>query len=43
MLAYATLGTRDLARAAAFYDAVLAPLGWLAGRLLRKERHPFGG
>ena len=27
MLAYATLGTRDLARAAAFYDAVLAPLG----------------
>jgi len=26
MLAYATLGTRDLARAAAFYDAVLAPL-----------------
>ena len=27
ILAYATLGTRDLARAAAFYDAVLAPLG----------------
>ncbi len=27
MLAYATLGTCDLARAAAFYDAVLAPLG----------------
>jgi catechol 2,3-dioxygenase-like lactoylglutathione lyase family enzyme len=27
MLAYATLGTRDLAKAAAFYDAVLAPLG----------------
>ena len=27
MLAYATLGTRDLARAAAFYDAVLAALG----------------
>ena len=26
MLAYATLGTCDLARAAAFYDAVLAPL-----------------
>ncbi len=27
MLAYVTLGTRDLARAAAFYDAVLAELG----------------
>lgn len=27
MLAYATLGTRDLKRAAAFYDAVLAVLG----------------
>jgi predicted lactoylglutathione lyase len=27
MLAYATLGTRDLHKAAAFYDAVLAPLG----------------
>jgi catechol 2,3-dioxygenase-like lactoylglutathione lyase family enzyme len=27
MLAYATLGTRDLARAAAFYDAVLAEIG----------------
>lgn len=27
MLAYATLGTRDLERAAAFYDAVLAELG----------------
>ena len=27
MLAYATLGTRDLARAAAFYDALLAELG----------------
>jgi predicted lactoylglutathione lyase len=27
MLAYATLGTRDLQKAAAFYDAVLAPLG----------------
>lgn len=26
-VAYATLGTRDLARAAAFYDAVLAELG----------------
>ena len=26
MLAYATLGTQDLARAATFYDAVLAPL-----------------
>jgi len=27
MLAYATFGTRDLARAAAFYDAVLAEIG----------------
>ena len=27
MLAYATLGTNDLARAATFYDAVLAELG----------------
>lgn len=27
MLAYATLGTRDLARAGAFYDAVLAEIG----------------
>ena len=27
MLAYATLGTTDLPRAAAFYDSVLAPLG----------------
>ena len=27
MLAYVTLGTQDLQKAAAFYDAVLAPLG----------------
>ena len=27
MLAYATLGTKDLARAASFYDAVLAEVG----------------
>ena len=27
MLAYATFGTTDLPRAAAFYDSVLAPLG----------------
>ena len=27
MLAYATLGTTDLPRAAAFYDSVLAPVG----------------
>lgn len=27
MLAYATLGTRDLDRAAAFYDALLADIG----------------
>ncbi len=34
MLAYATLGTRDLARAAAFYDAVLAEIG--AGRFMEE-------
>ena len=27
MIAYATIGTNDLERAAKFYDAVLAPLG----------------
>lgn len=34
MLAYATLGTKDLPKAAAFYDAVLAPLG--ASRMMEE-------
>ena len=34
MLAYATLGTNDLARAATFYDAVLAELG--ANRMMEE-------
>lgn len=29
MLGYATFGTNDLPRAAAFYDALLAPLGFV--------------
>lgn len=36
MIAYATLGTNDLARAARFYDALLAELG--AKRLIENER-----
>lgn len=36
MIGYVTLGTRDLARAAAFYDALLAGLG--AGRFMQSER-----
>ncbi len=36
MIGYVTLGTRDLARAAAFYDALLAELG--AGRFMEQER-----
>jgi catechol 2,3-dioxygenase-like lactoylglutathione lyase family enzyme len=36
MLAYATLGTNDLARASAFYDAVLSPLG--AKRFMEEEK-----
>ncbi len=36
MLAYVTLGTNDLPRAAAFYDALLAELG--AKRLMEFER-----
>ena len=31
MFGHITLGTNDLARAAAFYDAVLAPLGHVRG------------
>ncbi|MGN6151611.1 MAG: VOC family protein [Lysobacteraceae bacterium] len=37
MLAYATLGTRELARAAAFYDAVLAEIG--AKRSMEQPDH----
>lgn len=36
MLAYATLGTHDLARAAAFYDELLALLG--ATRFMEEEK-----
>lgn len=36
MIAYATLGTNDLARAARYYDALLAELG--AKRLIENER-----
>lgn len=38
MLAYATLGTRDLAPAAAFYDAVLAVIG---GKRMMEEPDYF--
>ncbi len=38
MLAYTTLGTRDLARAAAFYDAVLAVIG---GKRMMEEPDYF--
>ena len=38
MLAYATLGTNDLPRAAAFYDAVLAEIG---GRRMMEEPDSF--
>ena len=36
MIGYVTLGTNDLARAAAFYDALLAELG--AKRIMEYER-----
>ncbi len=36
MIAYTTVGTNDLARASAFYDALFAPLGYQ--RLLASER-----
>jgi len=36
MIGYVTLGTNDIARAAAFYDALLGPLG--AARLMDAER-----
>ncbi|MGM0586379.1 MAG: VOC family protein [Pseudomonadota bacterium] len=38
MFSHVTLGTNDLLRAAAFYDAVLAPLG-----LVRRPVEPDGG
>jgi predicted lactoylglutathione lyase len=36
MIGYVTLGTNDLARAARFYDALLAEIG--AGRFMEDER-----
>lgn len=36
MIGYVTLGTNDLQRAAAFYDALLAEIG--AGRFMESER-----
>lgn len=36
MIGYVTLGTNDLKRAAAFYDALLAEIG--AGRFMESER-----
>lgn len=36
MIGYVTLGTNDLQRAAAFYDALLAGIG--AGRFMESER-----
>lgn len=41
MIGYVTLGTNDLARAAAFYDALLAITG--ATRLMENERLIFWG
>ena len=41
MIGYVTLGTNDLARAAAFYDALLAELG--AGRAMEMERFVMWG
>lgn len=41
MIGYTTLGTSDLARARAFYDAVLAPLG--GRRTLTYERSQYWG
>jgi catechol 2,3-dioxygenase-like lactoylglutathione lyase family enzyme len=36
MIGYVTLGTNDIERAAAFYDALLAEIG--AGRFMEDER-----
>jgi catechol 2,3-dioxygenase-like lactoylglutathione lyase family enzyme len=41
MIGYVTLGTNDLARAAAFYDALLAEIG--AKRLMETEKYIFWG
>jgi catechol 2,3-dioxygenase-like lactoylglutathione lyase family enzyme len=41
MIGYVTVGTNDLPRAAAFYDALLAELG--AKRLMEAERYVFWG
>ena len=41
MIGYTTLGTNDLERARAFYDAVLAPLG--GRRTLTYERSQYFG
>lgn len=41
MIGYVTVGTNDLARAAAFYEAITAELG--ARRLMENERYIFWG
>ncbi|GMU44666.1 MAG: VOC family protein [Xanthomonadales bacterium PRO6] len=41
MIGYVTLGTNDLARATAFYDALLATIG--AGRVMEGERYVAWG
>ena len=41
MIGYVTLGTNDLPRAAAFYDALLGEQG--ASRLIETERYIFWG
>jgi predicted lactoylglutathione lyase len=41
LVGYVTLGTNDMKRAAAFYDALLAPLG--AKRLMELERFILWG
>ena len=41
MIGYVTLGTNNLARAAAFYDALLAEIG--AKRMMEDEFHSLVG
>ncbi len=41
MIGYVTLGTNDMPRASAFYDALFAELG--AKRLMESERYIFWG
>lgn len=41
MIGYVTLGTNDLPKAAAFYDALLAEIG--AKRLMETDRYIFWG